>query len=151
VTALIQRWLRANPGQGLAAAFGELEVRVLESLWRRRKPASVREVREDYPEAAYTTLMTTLDRLYRKSVLDRERAGRAFLYRPRYSRSELEALLTANVLEAFLVHDPSALRPALSFLVDAFGTRDQALLDELEALVRERRGREEQETRERKP
>jgi predicted transcriptional regulator len=142
VTALIRRWLRVNSGQGLAAAFGELELRVLESLWRREEPASVRDVREDYPDAAYTTLMTTLDRLYRKGVLDRERAGRAFRYRQRYSRSELEALLAANALEAFLGQETSALRPALSFLVDAFGTRDQALLEELEALVRERRERE---------
>jgi predicted transcriptional regulator len=143
VTALIRKWLQANPGQGLAAAFGELEVRVLESLWRSGKPESVRGVSVDFPEAAYTTLMTTLDRLYRKGVLGRERSGRAFLYRPRYTRSELEALLAANALEAFLGHDPSDLRPALSFLVDAFGTRDQALLEELEALVRERRGRKE--------
>jgi len=142
VTEFIRRWLRANPGQRLAAAFGELEVRVLESLWRRGKPASVRAVREDFPEAAYTTLMTTLDRLYRKGVLDRERSGRAYLYRPRHTRAELEALLAANALDAFLHNEPAALRPALSFLVDAFGNRDQALLDELEALVRERRGRE---------
>lgn len=142
MTALIRRWLRANAGQGLAAAFGELEVRVLESLWKREEAASVRDVCRDFPEAAYTTLMTTLDRLYRKGVLERERRGRAFLYRPRHSRAELEALLAANALEAFLGHEPSALRPALSFLVDAFGTRDEALLDELEALVRARRGRE---------
>ncbi len=142
MTALIQRWLRANPGQGLTAAFGELEVRVLESLWHRGEPASVRGVREDFPAAAYTTLMTTLDRLYRKGVLERERSGRAFLYRPRYTRSELEALLAANAIDAFLRNESAALRPALSFLVDAFGQRDQALLDELEALVRERRGRD---------
>ena len=142
MTALIQRWLRANPGQGLTAVFGELEVRMLESLWRRGAPSSVRDVREDYPEAAYTTLMTTLDRLYRKGVLERQRSGRAFLYKTRYTRPEMEALLTANAIDAFLRHEPDALRPALSFLVDAFGTRDHGLLDELEALVRERRDRE---------
>ena len=32
VTSTIQHWFRANPGQGFAAAFGDLEVRVLESL-----------------------------------------------------------------------------------------------------------------------
>ena len=138
---LIPRWLRARPGQGIAAAFGELELGVLESLWRRRKPASVRTVCEDFPEAAYTTLMTTLDRLFRKGVLRRERAGRAFLYAPKYSRAEMEALLAANALEAFLGQEPAALRPALSFLVDAFHERDGRLLDELETLVRERRAK----------
>ena len=142
MTSLIPRWLRSKPGEGISAAFGELELRMLESLWRRGSPSSVRDVCEDYPECAYTTLMTTLDRLYRKGVLERERAGRAFLYRTRYSRSEIEALLTANALDALLGHEREALRPALSFLVDAFGTRDETLLDELEALVRERRRRE---------
>ena len=139
---LIPKWLRTPRGQGISAAVGELELRVLESLWRRGKSSSVREVREDYPEAAYTTLMTTLDRLYRKGVLERERSGRAFLYRPRHTRTELEALLTANAIDAFLGHEPNALRPALSFLVDAFGERDEKLLDELETLLRERRARE---------
>ncbi len=101
----------------------------------------MRDIHEDFPGAAYTTLMTTLDRLYRKGVLDRERAGRAFRYRPRYTRPEMEALLAANAVDAFLGHEPKALRPALSFLVDAVGERDHALLDELEILVREKRER----------
>jgi predicted transcriptional regulator len=142
VNSLIPKWLRTPRGQGIGAAFGELELRVLESLWRRGTPSSVRDVREDYPEAAYTTLMTTLDRLYRKGVLDRERSGRAFLYRPRHTRTELEALLTANAIDAFLGYESEDLRPALSFLVDAFGARDEKLLDELETLLRQRRARE---------
>jgi predicted transcriptional regulator len=142
VNSLIPRWLRAHPGQGLSAAFGELELGVLQSLWRRSKPCAVRDIHEDFQGSAYTTLMTTLDRLYRKGVLDRERAGRAFRYRPRYTRSEMEALLAANAVDAFLGHEPKSLRPALSFLVDAVGERDHGLLEELEALVREKRARE---------
>ena len=53
----------------------------------------------------------------------------------------MEALLAANALEAFLGQEPAALRPALSFLVDAFHERDGRLLDELETLVRERRAK----------
>lgn len=141
---LVDEFLTSFSARRLKLAFGRLEVRVLEALWRRGAPTSVRSLNEDFPEAAYTTLMTTLDRLFRKGVLDREREGRAFLYRPRYARPELEALVAANALEAFLGQDPATLRPALSFLVDAFGTRDERLLDELEALVRERRRREEE-------
>ena len=71
--------------------LGPLEWRVLEALWSRTTLASVRDLQPDFPEIAYTTLMTTLDRLYRKSVLRREKSGRAFLYQPRLSRAEFES------------------------------------------------------------
>jgi len=71
---------------GLASVFGALELRVLEALWRRGEDASVRDLMPEFPQAAYTTLMTTLDRLHRKGVLERRKDGRAFLYRPVSSR-----------------------------------------------------------------
>src|SRR4029453_19205475 len=83
--------LRALSRNRLAPALGSLERRVLDSLWRREGFASVREVSEDFPDSAYTTLMTTLDRLFRKGLLARERAGRASLYRPLFPRRALEA------------------------------------------------------------
>ncbi|HVQ54742.1 MAG TPA: BlaI/MecI/CopY family transcriptional regulator, partial [Thermoanaerobaculia bacterium] len=95
-----------------------------------------------FPAAAYTTLMTTLDRLYRKGVLERVKQGRAYLYRPRFGRDELDALMAAGAIQELLGHRSGALRPALSFLVDAASRTDTRVLDELEALLRERRDRE---------
>ncbi len=123
----------------LAAFFGRLEVRVLEALWRRDDASSVRDLQADFPSTAYTTLMTTLDRLHRKGVLERVKAGRAFLYRTRYTRDELRLGLAENALGAILGPDVST-RPLLSFLVEAVSRRDEALLDELERLVRQKRG-----------
>ena len=54
-------------------------VSVLEALWTRDSPASVRDLTPSFQDIAYTTLMTTLDRLHRKGVLDREKHGRAFV------------------------------------------------------------------------
>lgn len=127
----------------LHTILGALERRVLHALWLRQTGVSVREVSDDFPGIAYTTLMTTLDRLFRKGLLDREKSGRAFLYRPRVTRQELEARLAADALSAFLDREPGALRPALSFFVEAVGRRDEHLLEELESLVREKRRREE--------
>lgn len=81
--------------------FGELEAAVMERLWSRDGPASVREVREELQrdrQIAYTTVMTVMDNLYRKGVLSRERAGRAYLYRPVHSREEHGAQLMEEVL-----------------------------------------------------
>lgn len=120
--------------------LGPLERRVLEALWSRPEPASVRDLQPDFREIAYTTLMTTLDRLHRKGVLARTKQGRAFFYQPRLTRPEYDSVRAADALKVVLdgESDGAALTPLLSFFVEAVGDRDQDLLDELEALVRAR-------------
>jgi predicted transcriptional regulator len=123
----------------LDAAFGPLELRVLQSLWKHDGPATVRDLHGDFPTIAYTTLMTTLDRLHRKGVLEREKAGRAFAYWPRCSRDQLRSELAHATLADLLQTSETSIRPIISMFVDAVSERDVALLDELEALVREKR------------
>ena len=120
------------------ALLGPLEWRALEALWARDEPASVRELIDVFPELAYTTLMTTLDRLHRKGVLAREKQGRAFVYRPNFTRGEFDAARAADAVRA-AVETGGSLTPIVSCLVDAVGDRDRELLDELEALVAARR------------
>jgi predicted transcriptional regulator len=130
---------------GLAAVFGTLELRVLEALWARDGEASVRDVLEAFPSAAYTTVMTTMERLHRKGVLERRKDGRAFLYRPVSSREVMESGLVARALEP-LLRGGSA-QPILSCLVDEVSRHDDKLLDELERLVREKRRQQEDNVR----
>jgi predicted transcriptional regulator len=83
--------------------LGELEAAVMEVLWSATGPATVREVLgalDRDPEPAYTTVMTVLDNLHRKGTVTRERAGRAWAYRPAQSREEFDADAMAAVLEA---------------------------------------------------
>jgi predicted transcriptional regulator len=127
----------ANRPGGL---LGPLEWRVLEALWARAEPAAVRDLIADFPETAYTTLMTTLDRLHRKGVLTREKLGRAFLYRPRWNRAEFESTRAADAFRSALERNGGSLTPLVSCLIDAVGDRDRELLDELEALVAARHG-----------
>ena len=132
--------LRSTPS-GLASLFGTLELRVLEALWRRGGEVAVRDLQPEFPGAAYTTLMTTMDRLYRKGVLARRKMGRAFAYRPVSSRQELESALVTRALQPLLQGDRA--QPILSFFVDEVSRLDDRLLDELERLVREKRRRQE--------
>ena len=120
--------------------FGTLELRVLEALWS-RGPATVRDVCEDFPSAAYTTLMTTMERLHKKGVLSREKSGRAFIYRAVSSRAELESGLITRAIQPLLATDSA--HPVLSCFVDEVSRQDERLLDELERLVREKRRRQE--------
>lgn len=116
------------------AALGPLEVRVLEAVWGQGRALTVREVQDRFPDLAYTTLMTTLDRLYRKRLLLRTRRGRAFAYEPRRSPEEaLHELLSGQMRE--LLKESGACTPVLSALVSAVSRQDAALLDELDALV----------------
>ena len=110
----------------LRSTFGPLEVRVLEALWARQAPACVRDLQPHFDGVAYTTLMTTLDRLFRKGT-------------PKSSQQELMSELAGSTFATLLPGDAAAVRPILSMFVDTVGDRDHALLDELEQLVKARR------------
>ena len=132
-----------QPGSALSEAFGPLELQVLEAIWRGPRPATVRDLQTSFPRLAYTTLMTTLDRLHRKRVLQRTKIGRAFAYEPHFERNELELRLATRSIEGLLgaAGGRSAITPLLSCFVEAVGERDHQLLDDLEALVNEKRAR----------
>ena len=119
--------------------FGTLEIRVLEALWERAEPQTVRDLRSAFTGVAYTTLMTTLDRLHRKGVLDREKSGRAFIYRPRYTREALLSGLAGDALAAVFGERAAELKPILSFFVETVSREDRESLAALERLVDERR------------
>jgi predicted transcriptional regulator len=123
----------------LESTFGPLEIRVLNALWARHAPACVRDLQPQFPGVAYTTLMTTLDRLFRKGTLSREKSGRAFFYRPKATQQELISQLAGSTFATLLPGDAAFARPILSMFVDTVGERDEALLDDLEELVKARR------------
>ena len=127
------------PPDPLDNLFGALELRVLDALWSRQAPASVRDLEPMFAGVAYTTLMTTLDRLYRKGVLTRQKAKRAFLYEPRLSREQLLSGMAGDALEAILGSRAAEYRPMVSFLVDAVRREDRDVLDTLDELIRARR------------
>ena len=128
------------------AALGILERQVMDVMWS-GGGFSVRDAQARLPRrVAYTTVMTTLDRLYKKGFVVRARQGRAFLYSPARSREEAEAAAADGILRSLLSSGSEAARPFLSNLVDAVGAGNDALLDELERLVREKRRRLRRET-----
>lgn len=61
-------------------------------------PASVRDLLPLFPRLGYTTLMTTLDRLYKKGLLLRERRGRFNAYWPAISRQDLRTAIASHIL-----------------------------------------------------
>lgn len=126
--------------RGGAAVLGPLETKMLEWLWAQERSLTVRHIQVAFPDLAYTTVMTTLDRLYRKGLLLRHKYGRAFAYQPRCARDELlSELISGHVSDLLQASDESTV--ILSTLVRAVGRTDATLLDELDSLVQAERSR----------
>jgi predicted transcriptional regulator len=131
--------LFTNEKTGRQHALGELECAVLESVWS-LKEATVHDVlgRMERP-LAYTTIMTTLDRLYRKGLLVRLKRGRAFVYAPACTKQEVQRVIArelVNEISADPLHSKNFL---LSFLIDSVDPQDAEALSKLETAVREKR------------
>jgi predicted transcriptional regulator len=83
--------------------FGELEMAIMDVMWSAKSPCVVREVRERLRygrPVAYTTVMTVMDILYRKGVLQRVKHGRAWRYWPVEQREEHDARLMTEALRS---------------------------------------------------
>jgi predicted transcriptional regulator len=111
----------------------------MEILWACGE-SNVREVVDRLGRPlAYTTVMTTLDRLFKKGLLDRRKSDRAFFYSPSLNRAEWERKRAGDFVAGFL----SAAEPSrdllISCLVEAVGRHDEALLEELERKIQLRR------------
>ena len=120
-----------------SARLGEREREVLEVLWA-EGTATVQQVAKSLKAAlAYTTVMTTLDRLYKKRLLLREKRDRAFVYRPAISRSELERGRASAMVRSFFSNPAMNQDVLLSCLVDAVQSYDSDLLHRLEEKVHE--------------
>jgi len=120
-----------------AAQLGPLERQVLQAVWERGN-ATVREVLKDGKVwQTYPTIMTTMDRLFKKGLLHRIADGKAFRYSAKFRPEEIERVAAVNGIRQLLGSEYATLH--LSYLVEAVGAQDAKLLDELQTLVERQR------------
>lgn len=121
-----------------SSQLGPLEERMLDALWGRGN-ATVRDLVDgSCGDLAYTTVMTTLDRLFKKKLLSRQAEGRAFRYVPRFTREELHRQIAGEAVRQLMDASPAASLP-LSYLVEVLTEQDGQLLDELHQVVEAKR------------
>jgi predicted transcriptional regulator len=116
----------------------DLEYDILAKLWE-LGVGSVRELHEQLGQReglVYTTTAKVVDRLREKGLIERQPRGRAFIYRPRVAREEVEGARARKAVSRLFGTAPHA---AVAALVDAVDAVDPKLLDELERLVIARR------------
>lgn len=122
--------------------LGPLEQQVMEIVWR-EKQCSVRDVVERLPNPrAYTTVMTTLSRLYRRGLLSRTGVDRKFLYSACVDRVELDYMLAQRVLSRLLeIQDRSQAPELVSlYILKNLFQHDPDLFDAMVKIVRSNRG-----------
>ena len=123
----------------LESRLGALEREVMGVVWTAGE-ISVRVACERLGSSvAYTTVMTTMDRLFKKRLLARRKVGRAFVYSATATREEMEGAIATELVHGLLQRHQGEPLPLLSSLIDAVSDRDRALLDDLERLIREKR------------
>jgi predicted transcriptional regulator len=128
-------------GAQRAPALGHLEAELLEHVWRQGE-VTVRDLHQQYaPRLAYTTLMTTLDRLHKKGLLARRKTGRAFAYSPALTRAEYAARLARDAVAGMLLQGRFNPGEVCSHFVEAISESDAALLEELARAVKAHRRR----------
>jgi predicted transcriptional regulator len=133
-------WLKRQNGspKSALAQLGKLESEVMERIWARGE-ISVRELHlELAARLAYTTVMTTLDRLYKKGILQRRKVGKAFYYAPAMTQEDYHRTLTQHLV-GMVLEDGADKNIVLSSFVNAVSEADLKLLDDLDQLLKAKR------------
>lgn len=117
--------------------LGDLEKLVLDYLWQNAS-ADVREVFSHFEKirgGSLNTYQSTLERLYKKGLLSREKQGHAYQYKTKIERHELIGQLIKSVTSDF-VNDESSLIAAFSSMSEEF---NDAQLTKLEQMIEAQR------------
>ena len=105
--------------------LGRLEVAVMRVLWNAAGPRSIAEVKTEMRGTlAYTTIMTTLDRLHKKGHVSRRRAGKAYLYRALSKRDTIVKSVLRQISAAFFDGDVKALMPHVLGMGEEIGPQE---------------------------
>lgn len=138
-------WLGTNrhyvDSRVLRIILGPLEVRVMEILWDCGNCCVRDVVGRLNKRTAYTTVMTTLDRLYKKKLLGRKMCDRAYFYQTRVSRREWQESLARQVVAKLVAGSEASRDVLVACLLEAIRQQDALLVRELQNVIRNRDSR----------
>lgn len=133
----VQETVRLS-AEGLAKVLGDLEARVMQSIWRIDQPASAREVHQVVAgehDVTIHTVITVLNKLVRKGLLRRRKRSDLLHYEAVWGEEEFMAQASRRVVEGILSFGPAAV--STSF-VDILAEHDPERLAELNRLIEAR-------------
>nr|WP_211093684.1 BlaI/MecI/CopY family transcriptional regulator [Cohnella fermenti] len=122
-------------GNGLERFFGPLEARVMEAIWSRTEPPTIKEVNAVVSEdkrMSFNTIMTVMNRLVDKGVLQKKLQTKSYVYTAVLSKEQfLEE--QSKELSYDLVKEFGSL--AVTHMLDAMEQVDPDLLTQLERQI----------------
>lgn len=121
----------------ILGTLGPLELKVLETLCARGEASSREVMGALETEYAYTSISTTLDRLFRKGIVKRRKEDRTFLYAANLTPEDLFRQRWIEILQSLFATPSRDL--IIANLLDFIADCDAALLDELERKIQEKR------------
>lgn len=126
--------------EGTQVALYDLEADIMDVVWTREwehfAVRDVLDVLQKDREIAYTTVMTTVKRLFDKGLLERRKDGRRYLYEPVMGREEFHAQMALQVMRSL---PESGREAAMSMLIDEMDATDGSL-ERLEMLIAAKKG-----------
>ncbi|WP_163877176.1 BlaI/MecI/CopY family transcriptional regulator [Paenibacillus favisporus] len=122
-------------GRGLERFFGPLEAKVMDVIWSRLEAVTIKEVNakisEDKP-MSFNTIMTVMNRLVDKGILQKKLQGKSYVYSPVLTKEQfLEE--QSKELSYDLVKEFGS--RAVAHMIDAMEQVDPDLLDQLEKQI----------------
>ena len=133
-------------GEQLETVLGPLEADVIEAVWASKKPVTVREVYETLKKKtkiAYTTVMSTMNRLYEKGLLDRRiergKGGLHYVYWPKLGKQNFKKSAVRQVISSLLKNFGEIVT---SCLIEEAATSEEelkALRKQLDKILKEKR------------
>lgn len=120
------------------SVLGDLEMAVLDHLWKvnQADAKAVHLIVGTSRNISLNTVQSTLERLYRKGLLGREKVSHAFVYEPCIARAELMAQIIDDIVQPI---SKGEAEPFLAAFVEYAARVDIKALDRLEKIISARR------------
>jgi predicted transcriptional regulator len=134
-------------GKALEAFLGPLESNIMEAIWGSKKtPITVREIYSALNKTkkiAYTTVMSTMDRLFEKDLLDRKiekgRGGLYYVYWPKLEKQNFQKSAVREVLASLIGNFGEAVTSCLIEETDMREEERKALREQLNKIKRNKK------------
>lgn len=128
----ILSWLSIKRYKAKTPALGQRELELLDILWL-HEPLTVHEISEHLDShISISTLQSTLERLYRKEIVSREKSGRSYVYKSLLSRKQLITHLMHDISSELGQDDMQAM---ISGFIDFVAEKDQDEAQKISRLI----------------
>jgi len=119
---------------GKPLLLGALELEVLEYLWANGEAnaKTVHDGMKDTRQNTLNTIQSTIDRLFKKRILDRRKVAHSFLYTSRYNRTDI---LTRKINDLAAELSGGETKAVLAAFVEFTSRLDESQIGELEAMI----------------